>query len=89
MKKKKKIVRATAGGGQNFEQRNVERLKFQNFKVANIKITNDELFDSFIIEFIFLFVRYYLNTHNFSNCKILIFQMVKQIKCSIFKIVKF
>ena len=38
------------GGGQNFERRNVERLKFRNFKVANIKITKDELFDSFIIE---------------------------------------
>ena len=52
------------GGGQNFERRNVERLKFRNFKVANIKITNDELFDSFIIKFIFSFVRYYLNTQN-------------------------
>ena len=54
----------TKGGGQNFERRNVERLKFRNFKVGNIKITNDELFDSFIIEFIFSFVRYYLNTQN-------------------------
>ena len=52
------------GGGQNFERRNVEPLKFRNFKVANIKITNDELFDSFIIEFIFSFFRYYLNTQN-------------------------
>ena len=52
------------GGGQNFERRNVERLKFRNFKVANIKIPNDELFDSFIIEFIFSFFRYYLNTQN-------------------------
>ena len=51
-------------GGQNFERRNVERLQFRNFKVANIKITNDELFDSFIIEFIFSFFRYYLNTQN-------------------------
>ena len=41
------------GGGQNFERRNVERLKFRNFKVANINITIDELFDSFSIEFIF------------------------------------
>ena len=47
------------GGGQNFE-----RLKFRNFKVANIKITKDELFDSFIIELIFSFFRYYLNTQN-------------------------
>ena len=52
------------GGGQNFERRKVERLKFRNFKVANIKITNDELFGSFIMEFIFSFVRYYLNTQN-------------------------
>ena len=51
-------------GGQNFERRKVERLKFRNFKVANIKITNDELFGSFIMEFIFSFVRYYLNTQN-------------------------
>ena len=50
--------------GENFERRNVERLKFRNFKVANIKITKDELFDSFIIEFIFSFFRYYLNTQN-------------------------
>ena len=52
------------GGGQNFERRNVERLKFRNFKVANIKITKDELFDGFIIEFFFHFFRYYLNTQN-------------------------
>ena len=36
------------GGGQNFERRNVERLKFRNFKVANIKITKDELFNSYL-----------------------------------------
>ena len=53
-----------SGGGQNVERRNVERLKFRNFKVANIKITKDALFDSFIIEFILSFFRYYLNTQN-------------------------
>ena len=39
----------------------------------------DELFDSLIIEFIFSFFRNYLNTQNinFTNCKILILQMVK------------
>ena len=51
------------GGGQNFERRNIERLKFRNFKVANIKITKDEFFDSFIIVF-FHFFRYHLNTQN-------------------------
>ena len=54
------------GGGQNFERRNVERLQFRNFTVANSKITKDELFDSFIIEFIFSFFRYYLNPQNIS-----------------------
>ena len=55
---------ANRGGGQNFERRNVERLTFRNFKIANIKITKDELFDGFIIEFIFSFFRNYLNTQN-------------------------
>ena len=50
------------GGGQNLEQRNVERPIFHNFKITNIKITKDELFDSFIFEFIFsLFVNYLHN----------------------------
>ena len=49
------------GGGQNFERRNVERLTFRNFKIANIKIAKDEIFDSFIIKFIFMF-RNYLNS---------------------------
>ena len=49
------------GGGQNYERRNVERLTFRNLKIANIKITKDELFDSFVIEFIFSFFRNYLN----------------------------
>ena len=58
------IDSASGGGGQNFERRNVERLKFRNFKVANMKITNDESLDSFINEYIFSFFRYYLNTQN-------------------------
>ena len=48
--------------GQNFEQRNIERTIFRNFKIANIKITKDELFDSFIIEFIYLFKKKYFTT---------------------------
>ena len=43
------------GGAQNLERRNVERVIFRNFKIANIKITNYELFDSFICEFILPF----------------------------------
>ena len=41
------------GRGQNLEWRNVKRPIFRNFKITNIKITKDELFDSFIVEFIF------------------------------------
>ena len=66
------------GGRRNFERRNVERLTFRNFKIANIKITRDELFDSFIVEFIFHFLEiiWILKIfNNFVNCKILIFQM--------------
>ena len=43
-------------GGQNFERRNVERMTFRNFKIAHIKITKMNLFDSFIIKFIFSFL---------------------------------
>ena len=46
----------STGGGRNFERRNVERLIFRNFKIANIKITKNDLFDGFIIEFIFSFL---------------------------------
>ena len=46
-------LNAYGGGGQNLERRNVERSTSQNFKIANIKMTKDELFDSFIVEFIF------------------------------------
>ena len=50
------------GGGQNLEWQNVERPIFRNFKITNIKITKDELFDSFIFEFIFsLFINYLHN----------------------------
>ena len=58
-----KNLKNNSGGGQNFERRNVERLTFRNFKIANIKITKNELFDSYIIEFISFF-RNYLNTQN-------------------------
>ena len=44
-----------SGRGQNLEQQNVERPIFQNLKIADIKITKDELIDSFIFEFFFLF----------------------------------
>ena len=37
---------------------------FRNFKIANIKITKDEIFDSFIIKFIFSFFRNYLNSQD-------------------------
>ena len=59
-------------GGQNLERRNVKRPIFRNFKITNIKITKNELFDSFIFEFIFSFFINYL--HN-----LIIFQMVKLI----------
>ena len=50
------------GAGQNLERRNVERPIFRNFKITNIKIMKDELFDSFIFEFIFsLFINYLHN----------------------------
>ena len=73
------LNRLPTDGGQNFKQRNVERLKFRNFKFANIKITKDEFFDSFIMVFFhFLNIIWILKIfNNFSNCKILIFQMVK------------
>ena len=58
------------GAGQNLERRHVERPIFRNFKITNIKITKDELFDSFIFEFIFSLFRNYL--HN-----LIIFQIVK------------
>ena len=58
------------GGGQNLERRNVERPILPNFEITNIKITKDELFDSFIFEFIFSLLINYL--HN-----LIIFQIVK------------
>ena len=54
--------KSSMGGGQNLERRNVERLIYRNFKITNIKITKDELFDSFIFDFIFsLFINYLHN----------------------------
>ena len=61
MSSEKAIKKSSSGGGQNFERRNVERLKF---KIAKVKITKDEIFDSFIIKLIFLFFRNYLNSQN-------------------------
>ena len=58
------------GGGKNLERRNLERPIFRNFKITNIKITKDELFDSFIFEFIFSSFINYLNN-------LIIFQIVK------------
>ena len=46
----------TLGGGQNLERLNVERFICRNVKISNIKMTKDELFDSFIIEFILFFI---------------------------------
>ena len=69
------------GGGQNFEQRNVERPIFRNFQITNIKITKYELFDSFIFEFIFpSFINHLHNLIIFQIVfKILIFQTIKLI----------
>ena len=58
------ILKFRKVGGQNSEQRNVERPVFRNFEIANIKITKDELFDNFIFELFFSFFRNYLNTQN-------------------------
>ena len=44
-------------GGQNLERLNVERSTFQNFKIANIKMTKDELFYSFIVTFLKIFLK--------------------------------
>ena len=43
------------GGGQHFEEPNVERPIFRNFQIPSIKKTNDKLFDFFIFEFIIYF----------------------------------
>ena len=63
------------GGGQN-----LERSIIRNFKIANVKMTKDELFHSFIIEFIFV-ISYQLFEPKYlimsSNCKALILQMTK------------
>ena len=61
------------GGSQNFERRNVERLTFRNFKIVNIKITKDDLFDSFIIEFIFFIFKKLFEYSKY----LIIFQIVR------------
>ena len=70
------------GVDQNLERRNVERSVFRNFKIANTEMTKwRKLFDGFIIEFFFfIFHKLFEEPKYFviiSNCKILIFQMVK------------
>ena len=37
------LIFGHSGGGQNLEQRNVERPIFRNLKITNIKITKKEL----------------------------------------------
>ena len=62
-------------GGRDLERRNVERPIFQKIKIANIKITIDELFDSFIFDFLFRFFKIIWTPrifNNFSNCEMLI-----------------
>ena len=54
----------STGGGQNLERANVERSIIRNLKIANIKIMKDELFDNFIFEFNFSFVKNHLNIQN-------------------------
>ena len=89
-----KEVCSQRGGGQNFERRNAG-LTFRNLKIANIKITKNDLFYSFIIKFILPFseIIWILKIfNNFSNCKILIFQMVEFLNFEnslIFQITKF
>ena len=74
---------------QNLERRNVERAIFRNLRIANIKITKDELFKNFAFELNFLFFRNWTPKifNNFSNCEILIFEMVEFF--FIFQIVQF
>ena len=59
--------------GKGLERRNVQRLTFRNFKIANIKITKDELYDSFIIEFVFFI---FWTLFEYSKY-LIIFQIVK------------
>ena len=65
------------GGGQNLERRNVEQPIFRNFKVTNIEITKDQLFDSFIFEFIFpLFINYLLHLIIFQIVTFIVFFLI-------------
>ena len=58
-------IKINLGGGQPFEQRNVERTIFWNFEIPNIKRTKDELLHSFNYGFIF----YFYICLNYSNTK--------------------
>ena len=52
-----------SGGVQKLEWSNVEQPIFRNFKITNIKTAKDDLFDYFILEFIFYYFSFnYLNT---------------------------
>ena len=66
VKKSPGMFNLNLGGGQPFEQPNVERPIFQNFEIPNIKRTKDELFYFFNFEFIFYLhiCLNYLNTKN-------------------------
>ena len=90
-KKRKFVVFFNYSGDHNLERRNVERPIFRNFEIANIKITKDELLDRFIFELFFHFfeIIWILKIfHNYSNCKMLIFQMIKSIVLN-FQILQF
>ena len=49
----------------------------QYFGILKLRITKDELFDSFIFELFFITHKLFAQFNNFSNYKILIFQIVK------------
>ena len=61
----------TMGGGQNFERRNVERLRFQNVNTANIKIT--KVIRSFYYRIYFLIFSILLECSKY----LITFQIVK------------
>ena len=57
------------GGGQNLERPNVERPIFRKFETSNIKITKVELFDFFVFQIYFLFLRLFeLFEQILNNC---------------------
>ena len=65
------------GGCQNLERWNVERPTFRNFKIANRKMK--ESYSIVLLSHLFFHFLEIISTifSNFSNCKILIFHMVK------------